>query len=92
MWRKDHHSYVLRKGSQTAVREDQTKLKHDGEEFAICAYTCGAGITKSQDSLPFSDGPVQDVTPQSFKRRAYWLKHDPKYVLVHYLDESLKYY
>ena len=31
-------------------------------------------------------------TPESFKRRAYWLKDNSKYVLVHYLDEANKYY
>lgn len=71
------HSYVTRKNSITAVREDQMRLKHEGNEFAICAYTKG-------------DGTV--TTPESFKRRAYWLKENPKYVVVHYLDEADKYY
>lgn len=75
LWRKDNHSYVLRKGSQ-AVREDQMRLKHEGLEFAISAYTVGSG----------------DKTPESFKRRAYWLKENPQYVIVHYLDEANKYY
>ncbi len=51
------------------------RLKHEGHEFAVCAYTKGA-----QDK------------PESFRRRAYWLKEDPKYVIVHYLDEAGKYY
>ncbi len=59
-----------------AVREDQMRLKHDGEEFAVCAYTKGSG----------------QETPDSFKRRAYWLKDNPLHVLVHYLDEANKYY
>ncbi len=71
------HSYVTRKNSVTAVREDQMRLKHEGNEFAICAYTKGDGTP---------------VTPESFKRRAYWLKENPKYVVVHYLDEADKYY
>jgi len=32
---------------------------------------------------------AQDV--ESFRRRAYWLKEDPRHVLVHYLDEAGKY-
>jgi hypothetical protein len=48
------------------------RLKHEGSEFAICAYTKGSGFG----------------TPESFKRRAYWSKENPKYVLVHYLDEA----
>ena len=55
------HSYVTRKGSVNAVREDQMRLKHNGVEFAICAYTRGAG----------------GETPESFKRRGYWLKDNP---------------
>ena len=49
------------------------RLKYDGVEFAICAYTKGSGFQE---------------TSESFKRRAYWLKDNPKYVLVHYLDEA----
>lgn len=52
------------------------RLKHEGNEFAISAYTKGDGM----------------LTPESFKRRAYWLKENPKYVVVHYLDEANKYY
>jgi hypothetical protein len=55
------------------------RLKHNGEEFAICAYTKGAGTPE---------------TPDSFKRRAYWLINSTqnKYVVVQYLDEANKYY
>jgi hypothetical protein len=77
IWRKDLHSYVARKNSVAAAREDQMRLKHEGTEFAICAYTKGDGGA---------------TTPESFKRRAYWLKDNPKYVFVHYLDEASKYY
>ena len=28
---------------------------------------------------------------ESFRRRAYWLKEEPRHVLVHYLDEAGKY-
>lgn len=38
------HQYVLRKNSLNAVREDQMRLKINGEEFAICAYTKGSGL------------------------------------------------
>ena len=76
IWRKDHHKYVLRKGSLNAVREDQMKLKFNGVEFAICSYTKGSGVE----------------TPESFKRRGYWLKDSPKYILVHYLDEANQFY
>lgn len=65
------------------------KLKHEGEEFAVCAYTCGAGLPEG-DANPFGEHKV--FTPSTFKRRAYWLKNDPKFVLVHYLDESIKFY
>ena len=65
------------------------RLKHEGDEFAICSYTKGSGI--SEEVLPYSS-TYADSTPESFKRRAYWLKDDPKHVLVHYLDESNKYY
>eukprot|EP00347_Sterkiella_histriomuscorum_P020850 403336227 len=82
IWRKDLHSYVTRKGHTNAVREDQVKLKLNGKEFAICAYTIGCGVIQNSSSYQ---------TPESFKRRAYWLIDNPKYVLVHYLDESLKF-
>jgi hypothetical protein len=62
VWRKDFHTYVTRKSSVNAVREDQMRLKVNGAEFAICAYTKGAGV---------------DETPESFKRRGYWLKENP---------------
>ena len=62
MWRKDFHTYVTRKSSVNAVREDQMRLKLNGAEFAICAYTKGAGVNES---------------PESFKRRGYWLKDNP---------------
>jgi len=67
------------------------KLKHEGEEFAVCSYTCGAG-SQDTNSLPFSEGTQKEFTPSSFKRRAYWLKNEPNYVFVHYIDESIKYY
>lgn len=35
---------------------------------------------------------MNDFTPESFKRRAYWLKDNSKYIIVHYLDEANKYY
>ena len=55
------------------------RLKHEGNEFAICAYTKGHG--------------GEGCTPESFRRRAYWLKDQTsKYVFVHYLDEANKYY
>lgn len=79
IWRKDFHSYVTRKQNISAVREDQVKLKVDGEEFAVCSYCKGSG-TKQDDS--------KVATPDTFKRRAYWLKNDPKFILVHYLDEG----
>ena len=63
---------MTRKANANAIREDQMRLKHEGSEFAICAYTKGSGFG----------------TPETFKRRAYWLKENPKYVLVHYLDEA----
>jgi hypothetical protein len=56
------------------------KLKLNGLEFAICAYCKGNGVRGDS------------YTPESFKRRAYWLKENPEYVLVHYLDEANKYY
>ena len=30
------------------------------------------------------------MTPETFKRRAYWLIKNPQYIIVHYLDEGLK--
>lgn len=72
MWRRDHHAWATRAKNTQAVREDQMRLKLDGQEFAVCAYT-----------------KAQDV--ESFRRRAYWLKEDPRHVLVHYLDEAGKY-
>ena len=56
------------------------KLKHEGKEFAVCAYTKGSGGTTSS-------------TPKSFKRRAYWkVGQEKDYIMVHYLDEANKYY
>ena len=57
------------------------RLKNDGQDFAICSYTKGNGI-------PTDSGG----TPESFKRRAYWLKENPRVIFVHYLDEANKYY
>ena len=82
-WRKDFHSYVPRKNSVATAREDQAKLKLNGKEFAISSYCKGSGnMTKD----------MQVITPESFKRRAYWLIENPEYIIVHYLDEANKYY
>jgi CG-1 domain len=58
------------------------RLKFDGQDFAICAYTKGNGMTDN----------FGNETPESFKRRAYWLKDNPRFIFVHYLDEANKYY
>lgn len=82
---------MTRKGSVSAVREDQVKLKIDGQEVAICSYCKGSGIPYALNQKdPDSDNLV--VTPESFKRRAYWLIKNPQYIIVHYLDEANKYY
>jgi hypothetical protein len=87
----------MRKGSLTAVREDQMRIKHEGVEFAVCAYAKGSGgkiLNVGASEVPFAvedEGkgfsPVFE-TPESFKRRAYWAKENPRYVIVHYLDEA----
>jgi hypothetical protein len=38
----------------------------------VCSYCQGSG----------------EETPISFRRRAYWLINDTRYILVHYLDEA----
>jgi hypothetical protein len=43
------------------------RLKYEGQEFAICAYTRG-----SQELGAATN--TANTTPESFKRRAYWLK------------------
>ena len=69
------------------------RLKLDSKEFAICAYTKGSGpsVGFDPDTATTTSG-MTNFTPESFKRRAYWLKEEkPNYVLVHYLDEAEKY-
>jgi hypothetical protein len=48
------------------------KLKVKGAEKLMCSYCVGDG---------------SEFTPNSFKRRAYWLIERPKWVLVHYMTE-----
>ena len=67
------------------------RLKLDSQEFAICAYTKGSGPFIANNSA-FDESKKVFFTPESFKRRGYWLKEEkPRYVLVHYLDEAEKY-
>ena len=49
------------------------KLKIDGKETIVCSYSSGDGV----------------FTPASFKRRAYRVIENPKYILIHYLDEEI---
>jgi len=71
-WRKDKHDWKKRPDGRT-VRENQEKLRLNGKEVLVAAYTHGTG---------------ENGTPESLHRRAHWLISDPKYVLIHYLDES----
>jgi hypothetical protein len=54
-------------------------LKQDGHDIVVCSYCVGSGI-QEENSV---------ITPKSFKRRAYWLINDPRFVFVHYLDEEI---
>lgn len=56
-----------------STQEHQMKLKIKGEDAMICSYCCGDGIK----------------TASTFRRRAYWLINNPKYVFLHYLDTDL---
>lgn len=59
----------------------------NGSEFAVCSYTKGSGLAYQPKGEK-----QQLLTSESFKRRAYWLLENPKFILIHYLDESSKYY
>jgi hypothetical protein len=48
-------------------------LKLEKKEFAVCSYVKGL---------------KGSATPESFKRRAFWLTDKPEYIFVHYLDEA----
>ncbi len=48
------------------------RLKVDGKEAVICSYCV-------------EPRPERQTL---FKRRAYWLKDSPKFILVHYLEED----
>ena len=71
-WKKDLHQYSTRKVSN-AIQENRVKLKVNKQDIAVCSYCSGSGT---------------GMTPQSFKRRAYWLIEQSKYILVHYLDDT----
>ena len=73
-WRKDNHSYQLRK-NQNSAQENMSKLKIGGCDAIVCSYFVGAGN--------------DTATPATLKRRAYWLVEQPEYVIVHYLDENM---
>jgi hypothetical protein len=47
-----------------------------------CFYTHGNGIEYPKSERRFM------LTPRTFKRRAYKMARKPKYIFVHYLDES----
>jgi len=58
-------------------------LKLNSVEIITCAYCKGSGTSSKENPW---------VTPESFKRRAFWLIQNPQFVLVHYLDEANRYF
>ena len=75
-WRKDGHSYMARKSHPNQTQENRMSLKIEGRCVAMASYCQGSG---------------NDGTPETLRRRAYWLADtsDMKHVLVHYLDEKV---
>ena len=63
------------------------RLKINGEEVMICAYCVGSGLNESTPDHQ-NCGTASQLTPITFKRRAYWLISDPELILVHYIDEA----
>ena len=60
-----------------SIRENFLKNYHaiplkSSNKSIYCTYTKGSG----------------KMTPQNFKRRAYWLLENPKFIFVHYLNSQ----
>jgi len=87
LWKKDYHSWVTRPDSNRDM-ECRQVIKIDGKKCVVCTYMKGSGkATYIDENIQGSKLEVR-VTPTTFKKRAYYLVDDPRYVLLHYFDEA----
>ena len=77
-WKRDKHVY-RRYGKENNILERDDVYSIEGKEVIICSYTQGV----RKPTILLRNKPNQDtLTPENFKRRAYYLISHPRYVLI----------